>query len=699
VATASTKSRGRKRKGDPEDAPASDSAAARDPRAAAGTDAAEADGLSPLAWRIGYFAVLAAALLFRVVELGLRPMHHDEGVNGHFLLNLLRAGSYRYDPSNYHGPTLYYFTLPLARLADASGWLDNWVVRLVPVAFGMATVWLALSLRRYLGAVGALAAGALLAVSPGMVFFSRYYIHEMPFVFFTMGVVVAALRYYESEGRDAAATKAAKGGRFIPGVLAGVGVAASCAVILTAVLLVMLGGLTAYASVGLKLGLAGFAGLFVFLSLYDGTLPGVGSMLSAVALVASSLLAVYYPDKLRVLLACAVLSLAALVWMTWAHAGPRSIYLALGSASAALLFATKETAFISLGVILIAWATTEAWLRINRRAGWARAPEARRKKRDRRAGQADEDDGPRPLRLVSRLGGWGGLGVRLYAAAGLFLFVNILYFSSFFKNQKGVRDAVAAYEIWKKTGESGFHGYRWYKYLQWLVGDWNARGVWEFGEELPLLLLATLGAALSLWRTRRRFPLFVAQWGFGLLAAYSIIVYKTPWLILSALLPFALAGGYAVAELYRRPVLRGYALALLSVCLAVAAFQSYRLNFVNYDSDRYPYVYAHTKRSFHDLMAEIERAASRAGGRERASLNVAVENQEYWPLPWYLRDWKRIGYVGRVTQTSDDMVLVKEKQVAEFETALGARYRRVGDTFELRPGVKLVLYVRRDLAP
>ena len=38
------------------------------------------------------------------------PLHHDEGVNGNFLVTLVREGKYVYDPQNYHGPTLYYFS-------------------------------------------------------------------------------------------------------------------------------------------------------------------------------------------------------------------------------------------------------------------------------------------------------------------------------------------------------------------------------------------------------------------------------------------------------------------------------------------------------------------------------------------------------------------------------------------------------------
>lgn len=630
MATASTKSRDGKRGAAHADAPATAAARTND-LTAVGAE------ISERAWLIGCFVVLGVALLLRAPALELRPMHHDEGVNGFFLLNLLRHGSYQYNPTNYHGPTLYYFALPLAYLADHFHALGTWAVRLVPLLFGMATVWLTLALRRYVGAVGALAAGALLAVSPGMVFFSRYFIHEMLFVFFTLGMVVGALKFYEGEPRRA-------GGGGVPG-----------------------------------------AGK-----------PAAGVIVASAALVASTLGAVYYPDYFSRLLPLVVLCAAGLVALLWLYDGPRSYHLLLAGVSAGLLFATKETAFISAGVLLIAWGLAELWVRINRGRSVVNAPEPKRKKgKDRRTAQAFEPARPQPLKLVVRVGGWPRLAVLLVAAACAFIFINVVYYSSFFTNPKGIKDAVEALAVWRKTGESGFHGYPVYKYVEWLVAGEYGGGL-DFGEEAPLVLLAVLGAFLALWRARRRFPIFAALWGFGLFAAYSLIVYKTPWLVLSWLLPFALVGGYGIDYLYRARRWRAPALALSGLCLLVAVYQSYELNFEHYDDDRYVYVYAHTKRSFLDLINEMGRIAERTGDKYNAGINVAVENQEYWPLPWYVRDYKRVGYVGRVTETNDAVVLVKTTQVPEVEAAIGARYQRVG-TYALRPGVDLVLYGRRDL--
>src|ERR1041385_2119758 len=65
--------------------------------------------LSQRNWRVASVSILILAAFLRVYDLNLVPLHHDEGVNGNFLVRLVREGVYHYDPANYHGPTLYYF--------------------------------------------------------------------------------------------------------------------------------------------------------------------------------------------------------------------------------------------------------------------------------------------------------------------------------------------------------------------------------------------------------------------------------------------------------------------------------------------------------------------------------------------------------------------------------------------------------------
>lgn len=615
--------------------------------------ASPGDGeLSPRAWWLASASVMLVAALVRLSQLDLRPMHHDEGVNGFFLNNLMRTDLFRYDPSNYHGPTLYYFTLPLAKLAEHFQMLDSRVLRLVPLIFGMATVWLALSLRRYIGAVGALAAAALLALSPGVVFFSRYFIHEMMFVFFTFAVVVAALRYYDASAREASpannyeagASEASPANRWLEP-------------------LILLVALPAIIQYGLSIVqfVLGLSGLFSKTPSTDVpfNLPGY--------LVVSALIF--------------------LVFLVAVYEGARAVYLILGAVAAALLFATKETAFISVGVLLIAWALTWAYAAFAAKV----APEpASKRARGRQSGKGSSGtttNGASDInlrRLVERLGGGRRLAVVSVAALGIFFSVNILFYSSFFTNPKGVADSLKAFDIWTKTGKSEFHAKPFYIYVKWLLQ-----------EESLVLALAAAGAFIALWRVRRnRFALFAALWGFGLLAAYSLINYKTPWLLLSMLVPFALVGGYAISVLYKKS--RVAALGALGLALCVCAYQAYQINFVHYDEDAYIYVYAHTKRTYVDLIKEVERIAALSGANYETPINVAAP--EYWPMPWYFRKYKNVGYQGRVVPANNEAVIIASKaQNTEVQALNGARYLLVKD-YEMRPGVTLMLYVRRDLA-
>src|SRR5262249_15427493 len=52
--------------------------------------------------------------------------------------------------------------------------------------------------RKRIGTMGALCAAGLIAISPGAIYLSRYFIHESLFVFFTMAIVVASLKYYDT---------------------------------------------------------------------------------------------------------------------------------------------------------------------------------------------------------------------------------------------------------------------------------------------------------------------------------------------------------------------------------------------------------------------------------------------------------------------------------------------------------------------
>lgn len=153
--------------------------------------------------RAGALAVLvafAAALLLRLPHLDARPLHNDEAVNATKLAELWQHGKYAYNPDEYHGPTLHYLSLPLIWCsgARASQDLTDVVLRLTPVAFGAGLIVLLLLLADGLGDSATGVAALLLAISPAMVFYSRYFIHEMPLTFFSLLTIGAGWRYVQS---------------------------------------------------------------------------------------------------------------------------------------------------------------------------------------------------------------------------------------------------------------------------------------------------------------------------------------------------------------------------------------------------------------------------------------------------------------------------------------------------------------------
>ena len=284
--------------------------------------------VSDRVWRAAAVAILIAGALLRLYDLDLVPLHHDEGVNGGFVKILVREGVYEYDPENYHGPTLFYLSavipwvskLLFGSVAGDRYGLTTFNIRLVTAIFGIATVGLILLLRRRLGTITVLTAATALAVSPGAVYLSRYFIHESLLVFFTLAAVIAAMKFYET----------AK--------------------------------------------------------------PG---------------------------------------------------YVLLLATLAGLTFATKETAIITAGVLLIAWAITFV----------TRFRESR-KTEDPEVSESEKTGSPRSI--IVRGGGPSGTAILAIAGLSVFVAVNIVLYSSFFTNYpKGVYDAVIHLCLLEQNGNAG----------------------------------------------------------------------------------------------------------------------------------------------------------------------------------------------------------------------------------------------------
>jgi uncharacterized protein (TIGR03663 family) len=141
-----------------------------------------------------FIAILLIAFLVRFFQLDLKLFHHDEAIHSWFSFELLTKGSWVYDPS-YHGPFLYYVTAGMFSIFGDS----DLVARLLPALFGLLLIPLVYCIYRigYINKNQTLLVALFIAISPDLVFFSRFLRHDIFMLFFTLLLLVALLYYFE----------------------------------------------------------------------------------------------------------------------------------------------------------------------------------------------------------------------------------------------------------------------------------------------------------------------------------------------------------------------------------------------------------------------------------------------------------------------------------------------------------------------
>ena len=138
--------------------------------------------------------IFLITIFLRFWQLDLKLLHHDEAIHSWFSYELLTKGSWAYDPS-YHGPFLYYVTAGMFSLFGDS----DFVARLLPALFGALLIPLVYCIYRigYIDKRQTIFAALFLALSPDMVYFSRFLRHDIFMLFFTLLLLVAVLYYFE----------------------------------------------------------------------------------------------------------------------------------------------------------------------------------------------------------------------------------------------------------------------------------------------------------------------------------------------------------------------------------------------------------------------------------------------------------------------------------------------------------------------
>jgi len=148
-------------------------------------------------WELLLFvAVLAIAATLRFWDLGSRAFHGDEAIHAGFAWQLADGRGYVHNPLT-HGPFQFLGTALVFVLFGDS----DYTARVLPALFGTALVALPFFLRGYLGRTGAIVTSLLLAVSPTLLYFSRFAREDIYVAFFTLATFICVWRYLQQPRR------------------------------------------------------------------------------------------------------------------------------------------------------------------------------------------------------------------------------------------------------------------------------------------------------------------------------------------------------------------------------------------------------------------------------------------------------------------------------------------------------------------
>jgi uncharacterized protein (TIGR03663 family) len=306
---------------------------------------------------------------------------------------------------------------------------------------------------------------------------------------------------------------------------------------------------------------------------------------------------------------------------------------------------------------------------------------------------------------------------QLAAGAAAALSVAFLFFSSFFRNPRGILDSLAAFkEYFARGTESGLHAHPWFYYLKTLLWTKSEGVLWSEALILGLAVIGILAAVLGRPRGKATppadvpaersgaafWPVYLAAATLILFVAYSAFPYKTPWNLVVFQAGFTILAGYGAAALLR--IVRPTAARLVIIFLIAAGAgqlerQNVRAQFTYPADPRNPYVYAQTSPDFLRLVERLRGLADvHRYGRDML-IKVVAEPDEQWPLPWYLRDFRRVGYWTNLAAAGgieNVPVVIASAHAAEVIGNTSGEAFQI-EYYGLRQGALLTVFIDRAL--
>ncbi len=295
----------------------------------------------------------------------------------------------------------------------------------------------------------------------------------------------------------------------------------------------------------------------------------------------------------------------------------------------------------------------------------------------------------------------------------VFISVSFLFFSSFFSNLIGPVDSLRAMvNYFTKAGQFPDHIQPWHYYFSLIL--FRKVGVIWFTEAFTLIFFVFGSISIiRKWNDAESENLFINiifVFTLLLIIIYSIIPYKTPWSMMTFWTGCIIVSSYGIIRAIELSTERIKIIVLIisGIGLLHQAWQSYKTSFTYSYHPQNPFVYSHSTpdvKLISDLLIKITDGIPQ---KNNTSINITAANNDYWPLPWYLRSFKKVAWNENITH---DIYLYPIILCSpELEAALIEKlysvpppgkvnlYIPLFDKYmELRSGMEIRGYIKKDL--
>lgn len=176
---------------------------------------------------------------------------------------------------------------------------------------------------------------------------------------------------------------------------------------------------------------------------------------------------------------------------------------------------------------------------------------------------------------------------------------------------------------------------------------------------------------------------YFSLYAIGVLAAYSLIPYKTPWCVISIIWPFALLFGVGLCSIKCERLFFGIA----GVALLASLVFCLQLNFWHYVDFSEPYVYVQTSPEIKRITDPLLSLAKK--NPRNLQLRGQIVLESYYPLPWILGDFRNVGYYSKnqpPKKWDGDFIIVDGAQAPQVEQELQEPYDQI--PFQLRDAME-----------